>query len=285
MITKKEINELKKMACTMRMDVVHMGPRSGNVPHVGPAFSCADIVSALYFHFMNVRPEDPHWEDRDRFVISKGHGALCVYSALAHRGFFSVDELWKIKQVGAMLQGHPDMKKIPGIDATTGSLGNGMSFALGIAAAMNLGKKSGKVYCLLGDGEAQEGIVWEAAMYAGAKKLDNFITILDYNHQQGSGVVDDIIDMEPLKDCWKKFGWRVLEINGNCMEEVCSALEMAQVFHGGPTLIVAHTIKGNGVSFMEDNNDWHSKMVNEEEYKTAIAELEAQYKSLEEEAV
>ena len=112
-ITKKEINELKKMACTMRMDVVHMGPRSGNVPHVGPAFSCADIVSALYFHFMNVRPEDPHWEDRDRFVISKGHGALCVYSALAHRGFFSVDELWKIKQVGAMLQGHPDMKKIP----------------------------------------------------------------------------------------------------------------------------------------------------------------------------
>lgn len=281
MITAKEINALKKMACTMRMDVVQMGPRSGNVPHIAPAFSCADIVSALYFHFMNIRPEDPHWEDRDRFIISKGHGALCVYSALAHRGFFSVDELWKVKQAGAMLQGHPDMKKIPGIDATTGSLGNGISFALGIASAMKLQKKAGKVYCLLGDGEAQEGIVWETAMYAGAKKLDNLVTIMDYNHLQGSGVVDDIIDMEPLGDCWKKFGWRVTEINGNSMEEICSALEMAKSFHGGPTLIVAHTIKGKGVSFMEDNNDWHSKQITEAQMNQALAELEASCRELE----
>ena len=281
MLTAKKINELERMACQMRMDVVQMGPRSGNVPHIAPAFSCADIVSALYFHFLNVRPEEPRWDERDRFVISKGHGALCVYSALAHRGFFPVDELWKVKQAGAMLQGHPDMKKIPGIDATTGSLGNGISFALGIAAGVRLKGRTGKVYCLLGDGEAQEGIVWEAAMYAAAKKMDNFITILDYNHLQGSGRVDGIIDMEPLPDCWKRFGWRVLEINGNDIREICSALEQAQVFHGGPTLIVAHTVKGKGVSFMEDNNDWHSKQVTDEQCAAAMAELEAQYRALE----
>lgn len=280
MITAKEIHELEKTACLVRIDTTQIGPRSGNTPHLAPALSCTDIVTALYFHYMNIDPKNPKWDERDRFVISKGHAALSLYAALARRGYFPIDELWKAKQIGAMLQGHPDMKKIPGIDATSGSLGSGLSFALGIAMARRYKKRTGRVYCLIGDGDAQEGMIWEAAMYAGTHKIDNLIAILDYNHLQSSGSVEEIVDMEPLGDCWKRMGWTVFEANGNNMADICNAIEMAKNSRGRPSLIVAHTTKGKGISFCEHNNDWHAKQLTGEQLEIALGELRAQYDRL-----
>ena len=221
---RKELKFLKKTAYEIREDVIHMGPRSGNVPHIGPALSCTDIVTTLYFKYMNVDPANPHWDGRDRFVISKGHACLAVYAALAKKGYFPTEELWKVKSVNAMLQGHPDMKKIPGIDATSGSLGNGLSFALGMAIGLKYQKNPAHVYCILGDGDSQEGMIWEAAMFAGAHRYDNLTAILDYNHQQGSGSVEEILSMEPMADKWKSFNWNVLEANGHDFEDLANKI-------------------------------------------------------------
>lgn len=281
---RRKIKELEKTAYELRLDTIHMGPRSGNVPHLGPALSCADFVTALYFNFMHVDPKNPHWEDRDRFVISKGHACLIVYAALARLGFFPTEELWKVKQCNAMLQGHPDMKKIPGIDATSGSLGNGLSFALGIALALRYEKKKSHVYCVLGDGDSQEGMIWEAAMLAGARHVDNLTAILDYNHLQGSGAVDQILPMEPMADKWKSFGWHVLEMNGHSMEDICNKIDMARRFPGQPTIIIAHTTKGKGVSFMENNNAWHARAMTDAEYAQAVDELQKRIHEIEQES-
>ena len=279
---RNEIRRLEMAAVQLRRDVLDIGKKI--VIHAGGSLSCADIVAALYFRCMNIDPANPHWEDRDRFVMSKGHSCLVQYAALAELGFFPKDELWHAKEVGSILQGHPDMKKTPGVDATRGSLGNGLSFALGIALALKYQKKTAQVYALIGDGDAQEGMIWEAAMLAGARRTDNLIAILDYNHLQGSGVVEDIIPMEPLADKWASFGWNVLQVNGHNMSDVVDRLEMARDYHGRPTVIIAHTVKGKGVSFMENNNKWHASPVTPEEYQQAAAELDAQMAALQAEA-
>ena len=277
----KEIKILKQTALQIRRDVLEMGPRSGNVCHVGPAFSCTDIVTALYFKFLRIDPKNPMWEDRDRFIISKGHGATCVYSALARLGYFEVEELWKIKQMGASLQGHPCMRKTPGIDMTSGSLGNGLSIGLGMAIGLKYKKKKSKAVVILGDGEVQEGMIWEAAMCASVLNMDNLTAIIDYNHHQSSGSVDLYMSLEPLADKWKSFGWNVLNMNGHDMNDIISKLEISFNFAGKPTVIIAHTIKGKGVSFMENNNEWHTKMPSAEHLETAMRELDAEAERIE----
>ena len=274
MLTAKKINELERMACQMRMDVVQMGPRSGNVPHIAPAFSCADIVSALYFHFLNVRPEEPRWDERDRFVISKGHGALCVYSALAHRGYFPVEDLPTLRHLGSYLQGHPCMQEVPGVDMSSGSLGQGISAAVGMALGARMSGADFRVYTLLGDGEIEEGQVWEAAMFAGHRKLDNLVVIVDNNGLQIDGKVENVCSPYPIGEKFKAFNFHVIEIDGNDMQQIREAFAQARSTKGMPTAIVAHTVKGKGVSFMEGQVGWHGKAPNDEEYKIAMADLE-----------
>ena len=271
---KQDCIRIQKMAHQLRRDVLNMGVRSGNKCHIGPSFSCAEIISALYFSFLDIKPDQPHWEDRDRFIISKGHAALIVYAALAHRGYFDSSELWNVKNTGSMLQGHPDMNKTPGIDMTSGSLGHGLSLGFGIAWGLRRQKKESKVVVLLGDGDSQEGLVWEAAMSIPAKKLNNVIAVLDYNHMQSSGSVDTILPMEPLVDKWKAFGWHVLEVAGHDVCQILEALNAAAHHDQRPSIIIAHTIKGKGVSFMEHNNAWHACHITEEEYRLAMEEIE-----------
>lgn len=272
---KKYMYELEKRALDIRLDIIEMSYKgAGLAIHVGPSMSSADILAALYFHILDVRPEEPHWEDRDRFIISKGHACPVVYAALAERGFFPKEELLTVRGLGSRLQGHPDMTKTPGIDMTSGSLGNGISCGLGIAMALNLQQKHSKVYVLLGDGETQEGLVWEAAMAAPCKKADNLVAIIDNNHYQSCGHTPDIMNLEPLADKWKAFGWKVMEMNGHDMQDVVSTLEKAKRFRGAPVCIIASTTKGKGVSFIENNNKWHAKVPTDEEYSAAIKELE-----------
>lgn len=281
---RREIKFLEKTAYEMRQDVVHMGPRANITPHIAPAFSCADIVAALYFKFMKLNPQDPKDPDRDRFVISKGHACMILYAALARRGFFPQDWLWNVKNVGSKLQGHPDMNKTPGVDSTSGSLGNGLSMALGMAMALKYQKNyNRKVFCIIGDGDSQEGMIWEAAAMASTRRVDNLIAILDFNHLQGSGQVEDIINMEPVVDRWKSFGWNVMEVNGHCMEDICTKLDIAVHYHGKPTILIAHTVKGKGVSFMEHNNAWHARGLKDSEYAQAIEELQTRINQIEEE--
>lgn len=267
--------ELQLIANDVRMDVLEMAPRSGNGIHIGPAFSCADILTVLYYEMMNIRPEDPNWADRDRFIISKGHATPALYAVLAKLGYYDREELWHIKNIGHMLQGHPSMSKTPGIDMTSGSLGNGLSIGLGMALGLKQQQKKSDVYVLIGDGEFQEGMTLEAMMAAPAKKADNLVAIVDYNHHQSSGSVEDIMPLHSMADKWKSFGWRVFEVDGHNIPELYSRLRMAKNYEGCPVCIIAHTVKGKGVSFIEHNNAWHSKMPTNEEYEKAMAELSA----------
>lgn len=272
--------ELQMIANELRMDVMEMAPRSGNAIHVGPSYSCADILTVLYYELMNVDPKDPAWADRDRFIISKGHATPVLYALLAKLGYFDREALWNIKNLGCILQGHPCMNKTPGIDMTSGSLGNGLSIGLGMALALKRQKKHSQVYVLIGDGEFQEGMVLEAMMAAPAKQADNLVAIVDYNHHQSSGSVEDIIPLHSLADKWKSFGWRVFEIDGHNIPEIYSRLNMAKNYEGRPTCIIAHTIKGKGVSFIEHNNAWHAKIPTTEEYEKAMQELKAANETL-----
>ena len=264
---------LAEKANLLRQDIIEMAFKSPGTSHPGPALSCADIVAVLYFGMMKLRPQEPHWEDRDRFVLSKGHACPALYAALAELGYFSKEEFYHFRGVHGMLQGHPDMKKIPGVDMTSGSLGNGFSVAAGMAYALKLKNNPAHVYALLGDGESQEGMVWESAMEAPILGLDNLTAIIDYNHYQSCGATDDIISMEPFAEKWKAFNWNVMEMNGHDIPDIVSKLEQARNFHGRPTVIIAHTIKGKGVSFMEHNNEWHSKRPTQEQYIQAMEEL------------
>lgn len=268
------IRELNLMANNIRRDIVDIAFKAQGPSHPAPALSCTDIVTALYFHIMNVDPENPQWEDRDRFVLSKGHAAPVIYSALAEKGFFPKDWLPTVRRLNSKLQGHPDMKKTPGIDMTSGSLGNGLSAALGMAVYLKHEKKNSQVYCILGDGEIQEGLVWEAVLAAPALGADNLTAIVDCNHLQSCGAVTDIQHVPGMARAWEAVGWNVLRCNGHNMEEVVSALERARDFRGMPTVIMADTIKGKGVSFMEFDNAWHQKVPTEEQYNQAIKELE-----------
>ena len=241
--------------------------------HPGGSLSIADVLALLYFEKMNIDPKKPKDENRDRFVLSKGHAAPALYSVLALRGYFPVEDIPTFRHTGSYLQGHPDMNKVPGIEMSTGSLGQGFAAAGGMAIANKLNNDPGRIYVLLGDGEIQEGIVWEAAMSAAHYKLDNMVGILDYNGLQIDGRNEDVMTVAPVADKFRAFGWNVLEINGHDFEEILDAFAKARECKGKPTMIVAKTVKGKGVSFMEDNAGWHGKAPNDEETEQAVAEL------------
>jgi transketolase len=240
--------------------------------HPGPALSIVEIIVCLYFKTLNIDPKKPKWSCRDRFILSKGHACPALYAALSLRGFFNKKHLYSLRHIGSLLQGHPDMRKTPGVDVTTGSLGHGLSIGVGVALSAKMDSLSYKTYVLLGDGEMQEGLVWEAAMAAGHYKLDNLVAIIDRNRWQSCGSVKSTINIEPLSDKLTSFNWKVLEINGHNIKEILTSLSTAH--NGKPLAIIANTIKGKGVSFMEEDNSWHQRPITKEEYIKAISELE-----------
>lgn len=242
--------------------------------HPGGSLSAIDIITALFFNEMNVQPQDALWPDRDRFVLSKGHGVPALYATLAYRGYFSPESTMTLRELNSPFQGHPDRVRIPAVEASTGSLGQGLSVALGMALAARTDKKSYRTYCLLGDGEIQEGQVWEAAMCAGNYKLSNLCVFLDLNGYQIDGATDEVMDLHPLADKFKAFKWNVLEIDGHDMEQILSALKKSREEKQKPTMIIAKTVKGKGVSFMENDNQWHGKAPSQEQLKKALEELE-----------
>ncbi len=269
---------LKQTAVQIRKNIFEMATHANNgAIHVGPALSSVEIVTALYFYIMDIKPEDPFWEERDQLILSKGHGYAVLYSALAERGYFPREELMTVRAINSRLQGHPVYHKAPGVDMTSGSLGNGLSCGAGIAQAMKYKKLDHKkVFVILGDGECQEGMVWEAAMMAPNHGLDNLVAIVDYNHHQSCGKVDEISSLHPLVEKWQSFGWYVMVMNGHDMAEVVSTLKVAKEYAGRPVCIIAHTVKGKGVSFTEHNNKFHAAVCNEEQYQIAMAELDQQ---------
>ncbi len=267
-----DIKALEKTAAEVRVGVVKAIHNAGS-GHPGGSLSAADIVTALYFSEMNADPKNPKMEGRDKFILSKGHAGPVQYSALALKGYFPVEDFMTLRKLGSKFQGHPDMNKVPGIEMSTGSLGQGFAAAGGMAIANKLNNDPGRIYVLLGDGEIQEGIVWEAAMSAAHYKLDNMVGILDYNGLQIDGRNEDVMTVAPVADKFRAFGWNVLEINGHDFEEILDAFAKARECKGKPTMIVAKTVKGKGVSFMEDNAGWHGKAPNDEETEQAVAEL------------
>ena len=267
-----DIKALEKTAAEVRVGVVKAIHNAGS-GHPGGSLSAADLVTALYFSEMNVDPKNPKMEGRDKFILSKGHAGPVQYSALALKGYFPVEDFMTLRKLGSKFQGHPDMNKVPGIEMSTGSLGQGFAAAGGMAIANKLNNDPGRIYVLLGDGEIQEGIVWEAAMSAAHYKLDNMVGILDYNGLQIDGRNKDVMTVAPVADKFRAFGWNVLEINGHDFEEILDAFAKARECKGKPTMIVAKTVKGKGVSFMEDNAGWHGKAPNDEETEQAVAEL------------
>jgi transketolase len=266
------VEELKKMAVIIRCDIIDMICTAA-AGHPGGSLSAADVVTALYFRVMRIDPENPDWPDRDRFILSKGHACPVWYAALAERGYFDKSHLKTLRQMGSILQGHPDMLKTPGIDMTAGSLGHGLPAGLGMALSGKLRQKDYHVFVIIGDGESQEGSIWEASMAAPNFKLDNLTAILDYNHLQNDYSVDDIMPIHPVVDKWQAFGWHVLEIDGHDMAQVVDALEKAKAHQGAPTMIVANTVKGKGVSYMENVCEWHGKAPCQEEADRALEEL------------
>ena len=266
------VEELKQKAIDVRLDIIHM-ISVAQAGHPGGSLSATDIVTALYFRVMNIDPQNPNWEDRDRFILSKGHACPVWYAALCERGFFEKHHLDTLRKLNSMLQGHADMKKTPGVDMTVGSLGQGICVGIGMALSGKLHKKDYHVWVMIGDGESQEGAVWEAAM-AGAKwKLDNLTVILDDNGIQNDTFVVDVMPVESLADKWRAFNWRVLEVDGHDMQSVVDALETALTIKGEPTVIVARTVKGRGVSFMENNPAWHGKAPNAAQTEQAMSEI------------
>ena len=266
------VEELEKMAVIIRCDIIDMICTAA-AGHPGGSLSAADLVTALYFRIMRIDPENPDWPDRDRFILSKGHACPVWYAALAERGYFDKSHLKTLRQMGSILQGHPDMRKTPGIDMTAGSLGHGLSAGLGMALSGKLQQKDYHVFVIIGDGESQEGSIWEASMAAPNFKLDNLTAILDYNHLQNDYSVDDIMPIHPAVDKWRAFGWHVLDIDGHDMAQVVAALEEAKSHKGKPTMIVANTVKGKGVSYMENVCEWHGRAPCQEEADQALEEL------------
>ena len=275
-----ELKQLKVTAAKVRLGIIE-GVFAAKSGHPGGSLSAAEIFTYLYFKEMRIDPKKPDDANRDRFVLSKGHCAPGLYSALAQRGYFSVEELKTLRHIGSFLQGHPDMKGTPGVDMSSGSLGQGISAAVGMALAGKLDNKDYRVYTLLGDGEIEEGQVWEAAMFAAHKKLDNLCVIVDYNGLQIDGPVDEVGGPSPIDKKFEAFGFDVVTINGNDFEEIEKALEHAKIVKGKPCAIIAKTIKGKGVSFMENNVAWHGAAPNKEQYDIAMGELEAALKELE----
>ena len=267
------VPELERMAIQMRRDIITM-IYEANAGHPGGSLSAADIVTALYFRVMRIDPPNPAWPDRDRFILSKGHACPVWYAALANRGYFDRSRLMTLRKLNSILQDHADMNKTPGVDMTAGSLGQGLSAGLGMALAGKLLKKDYHVWVMMGDGELQEGSIWEAAM-AGAKwQLDNLTAIVDKNGLQNDSFVADVMQVEPVADKWRAFGWRVIEIDGNDMAQIVAALETARTAKGQPIVVIACTVKGKGVSFMENAPEWHGKAPNAEQTRQALQEIE-----------
>ncbi|MCI9464819.1 MAG: transketolase [Lachnospiraceae bacterium] len=265
--------ELQKAANEVRKGIV-TAVHSAKAGHPGGSLSAADIFTYLYFEEMNIDPKDPKKADRDRFVLSKGHTAPGLYSALANRGYFPVEDLKTLRHLGSYLQGHPCMQETPGVDMSSGSLGQGISAAVGMALAGKMDKKDYRVYTLLGDGEIQEGQVWEASMFAGHRKLDNLVVIVDNNGLQIDGKIDDVCSPYPIDKKFEAFNFHVINIDGNDFDQIDTAFKEARNTKGMPTAIVCKTVKGKDVSFMENNAGWHGKAPNDEEYKVAMADLE-----------
>jgi transketolase len=266
------IGELEVIARKLRYDVINMISLAGS-GHPGGSLSAADIVTALYFKIMRHDPKRPGWTERDRFVLSKGHAAPILYAALAECGYFPSEWLSTLRKSGTCLQGHTDSTLTPGVDVSAGSLGQGLSVGIGMALAAKLDNKDYQTYVLLGDGECQEGQIWEAAMFAPNYRLDNITAIVDYNGLQLDGFTKDIMNLEPFIEKWHAFKWNLLEIDGHDMQQVITALETAKNTKGKPTVVIAHTIKGKGVSFMENNVDFHGKAPNKSETDIALKEL------------
>ena len=265
-------NELEKMAVEVRKGVIE-GTFNAKCGHPGGSLSASDIYTYLYFEEMNVDPKDPKNENRDRFVLSKGHTAPGYYSVLANRGFFPVEDLKTLRHTGSYLQGHPDMKHIPGVDMSSGSLGQGLSAAVGMALGAKLNKKDYRVYVLCGDGELEEGQIWEASMFAGHRKLDNLCVIVDNNGLQIDGSIDEVCSPNPIDKEFEAFNFHVIPVDGNSMEDLKRAFDEARATKGKPSLILAKTTKGKGVSYMENSVEWHGKAPNKEEYDIAMEDL------------
>ena len=263
---------LQKMAVEVRKGIVS-SVHSARAGHPGGSLSAADIFTYLYFEEMNIDPKDPKKEDRDRFVLSKGHTAPGLYSALANRGYFPVEDLLTLRHTGSYLQGHPDMKHIPGVDMSSGSLGQGLSAACGMALAGKMKQQDYRVYALCGDGEIEEGQIWEAAMFAGFRKLDNLCVIVDNNNLQIDGPIDEVCSPYPIDKKFESFHFHVINIDGNDFDEIKRAFDEARATKGMPTAIIAHTVKGKGVSYMENSVGWHGKAPNDEEYAVAMEDL------------
>lgn len=267
-----EIKELENKAKEIRKSIIKQVYFAGS-GHPGGSLSIADIMAVLYFDELRINEKEPKWEDRDRLILSKGHCSPALYASLAERGFFEKEELKTFRNIESNLQGHPDMNKVPGVDMTSGSLGQGLSVANGIAISGKMENKDYRVYCILGDGEIEEGQIWEAAMTSSKYKLDNLCVIIDNNNLQIDGKIADIINPYPIDEKFKSFGFYVLTIDGNNIEKILEGFKQAKLNKNKPTCIIAKTIKGKGVSYMEDQVDWHGKAPNEEQYNKAMEEL------------
>ena len=269
--TEKDVERLEEQAVQLRRDIVEM-IHAAKAGHPGGSLSAVDMITALYFHVMRIDPQNPRWEDRDRFVLSKGHACPALYAALARRGFFDPKHLTTLRQYHSILQGHPDMNKTPGIDISSGSLGNGLAIGVGMAMSGRLHHQDYMTYVMLGDGEVQEGMVWEASMAAHHHDLGNLVAIVDCNGVQINGWVNEIMTVEPLADKWRAFGWNVVEVNGHNMKDLLTVLHTAKTMRH-PTVILMRTVKGRGVSFMEDDCKWHGNSPSDEELVQAILEI------------
>ncbi len=272
-MTKLNSEQLENKAKQLRINILDMLYHAGS-GHPGGSLSAIDIMTVLYNNVMKHDPKNPHWEERDRFILSKGHIAPALYAVLADCGYFDSKELKTLRKFGSILQGHPDMHKTPGLEVSSGSLGQGLSIATGLALAGKSDDKNHRVYCMMGDGETQEGQIWEAAMAAGHYKLDNLCGIVDNNTLQIDGKVEEVMNINPIKEKWESFNWNVIEIDGHNVVDIENAFKKTEEYKGKPTLIIARTIKGKGVSFMEDVAGWHGKAPNKQELETALAELE-----------
>jgi transketolase len=266
------IAEMEAIAKRLRRHIITMTGKAGS-GHPGGSLSAVEIVTVLYFRLLRHKPLDPQWSDRDRFILSKGHAAPLLYATLAECGYFPTDELTTLRQLDSRLQGHTDRTVTPGVEMSAGALGQGLSFAIGVALAGRLNSQSYRVYVLLGDGECDEGQVWEAAMASAHFKVDNLVAIVDNNGQQIDGWNRDVMNLDPFNKKWQAFGWHVIEVNGHDLSQLIDAFEQAKLIKGQPTVIIAHTIKGKGVSFMENNPDFHGRAPNAEQVKIALREL------------
>lgn len=271
-ITAQEINQLEERANLIRQDIIQMLLEAGSGHSAGP-LGMADVFTALYFHILNHDPKNPNWEDRDRLILSNGHICPVRYAAMAHAGYFPISELQTLRKLGSRLQGHPHRTSLPGLETTSGPLGSGLSQSCGLALAAKIDQKKWRVICLMSDGEQEEGNTWEAAMLAGKYKLNNLTALIDRNNIQIDGFTENIMPLEPLREKYEAFGWHVLEIDGHNIEEIIDAFSQAKAIFEKPTVIIAHTIPGKGVDFMENKFEWHGKPPNKEEARLALAQL------------